>query len=133
MLSILGKTDTASMWNDGNTERNSINIFLLGSPLFGHQQNSEDLIYAPLDDKHRFERYQLPRLGKVTSNYPVLAMFAGRDTDAVWFEYTPNRRVTEDVVRRTWLLDEPGLIFGKFGHVLNGLRYIPYLPIREVI
>lgn len=59
--------------------------------------------------------------------YSVVGMFTGSDTDIEGLEGLSDGRVSDGIIGRSRLFDEPRLQGLKFLHVLHSLRDIPHL------
>lgn len=69
----------------------------------------------------------LPGLRSEARTYSVVGMFTGGDTDIEGLEGLSDGRVSDGIIGRSRLFDEPRLQGLKFLHVLHSLRDIPYL------
>jgi len=115
MLRVFGEADTTGVWNDWNTE------------LFGHQEDAEHFVDPSYTTSINLSNVDGTDLEELFPYYAVLALLAGRDTDTIWFEFSTDACVTEDIIWRSWFLDEPWLVLCELLHVLDSLLHVPNL------
>ena len=97
----------------------------------GKKQYGENLVEAAETGSVNLTVVQRTRLEKLLEHDSVLAVFACGNFDTMFANFLPDPGVTQDVIRRSWLLDEEGLEFSQMGKVWFSFWYRPDLSLTH--
>ena len=107
-----------------------ISILHIRVRLFGHQENAEHFVDPSYTTSINLGNVDGTNLEELFPYYSVLTLLAGRDTDTIWFEFSTDPSVTEDIIWRSWFLNEPWLVLCELLHVLDSLLHVPDLHLE---